>query len=164
DATVLIVRHGEKPDSGTGLSPAGEVRAKAYVRYFQPLKLDDGTSFRPDTLVATADSADSARERLTLAPLAEAMKLPIDQRFADKDVKPLVKALESESHGKSILIAWHHGELGKLIKAFGADPKALMPKGEWPDDVFDWVVVLRFDHAGQLIPDSPHIIKEKLPS
>lgn len=164
DATVLIVRHGEKPDSGTGLSPAGEARAKAYVRYFQPLKLDDGTSFRPDTLVATADSADSARERLTLAPLAEAMKLPIDQRFADKDVKPLVKALESESHGKSILIAWHHGELGKLIKAFGADPKALMPKGEWPDDVFDWVVVLRFDHAGQLIPDSPHIIKEKLPN
>ncbi|WP_296736434.1 flagellar basal body-associated protein FliL [Mesorhizobium sp.] len=164
DTTVLIVRHGEKPDSGTGLSPAGEARAKAYVRYFQPLKLDDGTSFRPDTLVATADSADSARERLTLAPLAEAMKLPIDQRFADKDVKPLVKALESESHGKSILIAWHHGELGKLIKAFGADPKALMPKGEWPDDVFDWVVVLRFDHAGQLIPDSPHIMEEKLPS
>ena len=164
DATVLIVRHGEKPDTGTGLSPAGQARAKAYVRYFQPLKLDDGTSFRPDTLVATADSADSARERLTLAPLADALKLPIDQRFADKDVKALVKALSSESHGKSILIAWHHGELGKLIKAFGADPKTLMPKGKWPDDVFDWVVVLRFDHAGQLIPDSPHIMQEKLPS
>ena len=163
DATVLIVRHGEKPDTGTGLSPAGEARAKAYVRYFQPMKLDNGTSFRPDMLVATADSADSARERLTLAPLADALKLPIDQRFADKDVKALVKALSGESHGKSILIAWHHGELGKLIKAFGADPKALMPKGKWPDDVFDWVVVLRFDHAGQLIPDSPHIMQEKLP-
>ncbi len=49
------------------------------------------------------------------------------------------------------------------IKAFGADPKALMPKGKWPDDVFDWVVVLRFDHAGQLIPGSPHIMQEKLP-
>lgn len=164
DATVLIIRHGEKPDSGTGLSPAGEARAKAYVRYFQPLTLDDGASFRPDMLVATADSANSAREQLTLAPLADALKLPIDQRFADKDVKALVKALSSESHGKSILIAWHHGEIGKLVKAFGADPKALMPKGEWPDDVFDWVVVLRFDHAGQLIPDSPHILEEKLPN
>ncbi|NUS22517.1 MAG: flagellar basal body-associated protein FliL [Mesorhizobium sp.] len=164
DATVLIIRHGEKPDSGTGLSPAGEARAKAYVRYFQPLTLDDGTSFRPDMLVATADTANSARERLTLAPLADALKLPIDQRFADKDVKALVKALSNESHGKSILIAWHHGEIGKLVKAFGVDPKALMPKGEWPDDVFDWVVVLRFGHAGQQIPDSPHIMEEKLPS
>ena len=30
DATVVIVRHGEKPDEGAGLSPAGEARAKAY--------------------------------------------------------------------------------------------------------------------------------------
>ncbi|MDX8534689.1 flagellar basal body-associated protein FliL [Mesorhizobium sp. VK25A] len=162
DATVLIVRHGEKPDSGTGLSPAGEARAKAYVHYFQPLRLDDGTNFRPDVLVASADSHNSARERLTLTPLGEALNLPIDQRFADKDVKALVKALSSESHGKSILIAWHHGELAKLIKAFGADPDALLPGGKWPGDVFDWVVVLRFDQAGKLIPGSEHIMSEKL--
>ncbi|WP_258595223.1 flagellar basal body-associated protein FliL [Mesorhizobium sp. AR07] len=162
DATVLIVRHGEKPDSGTGLSPAGEARANAYVAYFQPFMLD-GVPFRPDVLVASADSKNSARERLTLSPLSKALKLPIDQRFADKDVKGLVAALASESHGKSILIAWHHGELAKLIKAFGADPKALLPNGKWPDDVFNWVVVLRFDHAGQLVPGSARIIEEKLP-
>lgn len=161
DATVLIVRHGEKPDSGTGLSPAGEARAKAYVSYFQPLMLD-GVPFRPDVLVASADSTHSARERLTLTPLSDALKLPIDQRFADKDVKGLVQALSSETHGKSILIAWHHGQLPKLIRAFGADPKTLMPNGKWPGDVFNWVVVLRYDHAGQLIPGSVHIIEEKL--
>ncbi|UVK47697.1 flagellar basal body-associated protein FliL [Mesorhizobium sp. AR07] len=159
---MLIVRHGEKPDSGTGLSPAGEARANAYVAYFQPFMLD-GVPFRPDVLVASADSKNSARERLTLSPLSKALKLPIDQRFADKDVKGLVAALASESHGKSILIAWHHGELAKLIKAFGADPKALLPNGKWPDDVFNWVVVLRFDHAGQLVPGSARIIEEKLP-
>jgi hypothetical protein len=163
DATVLIVRHGEKPDSGTGLSPAGEARAKAYVQYFQPFTFNDGTSFRPDMLVASADSRNSARERLTLTPLSEALKLPIDQRFADKQVAALVAALSSESHGKSILIAWHHGQLDKLIKAFGADPTALLPGGKWPGDVFDWVVVLRFDHAGRLIPGSASIIKEELP-
>jgi len=161
DATVLIVRHGEKPDNGTGLSPAGQARAQAYVAYFQPFMLD-GTPFRPDVLVASADSKNSARERLTLAPLSQALKLPIDQRFADKDVKALVEALSSETHGKSILIAWHHGELDKLIKAFGAEPKALLPHGKWPDDVFNWVVVLRFDHAGQLVPGSARIIEEKL--
>jgi hypothetical protein len=162
DTTVLVVRHGEKPDSGPGLSPEGEARAQAYVTYFRPLMLD-GVAFRPDMLVASADSKSSARERLTLTPLSQALKLPIDQRFADHEVQNLVAALSTESHGKSILIAWHHGQLGKLIKAFGADPKALLPGGKWPDDVFNWVVVLRFDHTGQLVPDSARVIEEKLP-
>lgn len=161
DTTVLIVRHGEKPDSGPGLSPEGEARAQAYVTYFRPFMLD-GVAFRPDMLVASADSKSSARERLTLTPLSQALKLPIDQRFADHEVQNLVAALSTESHGKSILIAWHHGQLGKLIKAFGADPKALLPSGKWPDDVFNWVVVLRFDHTGQLEPDSVRVIEEKL--
>ncbi|WP_244661807.1 flagellar basal body-associated protein FliL [Mesorhizobium huakuii] len=161
DITVLIVRHGEKPDSGPGLSPEGEARAQAYVAYFQPFLLD-GVAFRPDMLVASADSKSSARERLTLTPLSQALKLPIDQRFADHEVQNLVAALSTESHGKSILIAWHHGQLAKLIKAFGADPKTLLPNGKWPDDVFNWVVVLRFDHTGQLEPDSARVIEEKL--
>ncbi|UVK57130.1 flagellar basal body-associated protein FliL [Mesorhizobium sp. AR02] len=159
---MLIVRHGEKPDSGPGLSPAGEARAQAYVAYFQPFMLD-GTPFRPDMLVASADSKNSARERLTLTPLSEALKLPIDQRFADREVQNLVAALSTESHGKSILIAWHHSQLGKLIKAFGADPQALLPNGKWPDDVFNWVVVLSFDHTGQLVRGSARVIEEKLP-
>lgn len=161
DTTVLIVRHGEKPDSGPGLSPEGEARAQAYVAYFQPFMLD-GSPIRPDMLVASADSKNSARERLTLTPLSQALKLPIDQRFADHEVQNLVAALSTESHGKSILIAWHHGQLGKLIKAFGADPETLLPNGKWPDDVFNWVVVLRFDHTGQLEPDSVRVIEEKL--
>ncbi|WP_244571179.1 flagellar basal body-associated protein FliL [Mesorhizobium carmichaelinearum] len=162
DTTVLIVRHGEKPDSGPGLSPEGEARAQAYVAYFQPFMLD-GMAFRPDVLVASADSKSSARERLTLTPLSQALKLPIDQRFADHEVQNLVAALSTESHGKSILIAWHHGQLAKLIKAFSADPKTLLPNGKWPDDVFNWVVVLRFDQGGQLVPGSARVIEEKLP-
>jgi len=159
DATVVIVRHGEKPDEGAGLSPAGEARAKAYVGYFEHLSLD-GTPFRPDTLVASADSKNSARERLTLEPLAQALGLPIDQRFADKEVKQLAHALGGESHGKSVLIAWHHGELAKLIDALGANPATLLPDGRWPDDVFNWVVVLRYDHQGKLIPGSPRLLHE----
>lgn len=161
DATVVIIRHGEKPDSGTELSPQGQAHAQAYVGYFQHLVLD-GVPFRPDMLVASANSKNSARERLTLTPLSQALGLPIDQRFADKEVKPLFEALASEQHGKSILIAWHHGELAKLLRAFGADPDALLPDGKWPGSVFNWTVVLRYDHAGQLIPGSAQIIQQDL--
>ena len=161
DATVVIIRHGEKPDSGPELSAEGQAHAQAYVGYFQHLVLD-GVPFRPDMLVASADSKNSARERLTLTPLSQALGLPIDQRFADKEVKPLFEALASEQHGKSILIAWHHGELAKLLRAFGADPDALLPDGKWPGSVFNWTVVLRYDHAGQLIPGSAQIIQQDL--
>jgi hypothetical protein len=159
DATVLIIRHAEKPDSGTGLSPAGEARAQAYVGYFQHLTLN-GVAFRPDTLMATADSKNSARERLTLEPLSRALGIPIDLRFGNKDLAGLVHVLTSEAHGKSVLIAWHHGTLPQIIEALGGDPHAVLPDGYWPDNVFDAVVVLRYDHSGKFIPGSERLIHE----
>lgn len=159
DATVVIIRHGEKPESGIGLSPAGEKRAQAYSAYFRHLTLD-GHPFQPDMLIATADSKNSARERLTLQPLSQALGLPIDLRFGNKDLTGLTKALRTEPHGKAVLIAWHHGKLSQLIKALGADPSSLLPDGQWPDDVFDYMVVLRFDHKGKLIPGSAELIHE----
>ncbi|UDL90477.1 flagellar basal body-associated protein FliL [Mesorhizobium sp. PAMC28654] len=159
DATVLIIRHAEKPDSGTGLSPAGEARAQAYVGYFQHLTLN-GAAFRPDTLIATADSKNSARERQTLEPLGRALRIPLDLRFDNKDIAGLVRALMAEPHRKSVLIAWHHGTLPQIIEALGGDPHAVLPDGYWPDNVFDAFVVLRYDHGGKFIPGSEQIIHE----
>ena len=42
--TVLIIRHSEKPDTGTGLNAAGEARARLYEKYFQPFQEDDSPS------------------------------------------------------------------------------------------------------------------------
>jgi len=159
DATVLIMRHAEKADSGTGLAPAGEARAQAYVSYFQHLTLN-GVVFRPDTLIGTADSKNSARERLTLEPLSHAIGIPLDLRFSNKDIPVLAHALTSESHGKSVLIAWHHGTLPQMIEVLGGDPHTVLPDGYWPDDAFNYVVVLRYDHEGKLIPGSEQLIKE----
>src|SRR5579863_1551999 len=77
DTTVLIVRHAEKPESGFGLTPAGEERARAYVHYFQNLKIDS-QSVKLDALFATADSKNSHRPRLTLTPLSETLHLPLN--------------------------------------------------------------------------------------
>jgi hypothetical protein len=159
DATVLIIRHAEKPDSGAGLAPAGEARAQAYVGYFQHLRLN-GVEFRPDTLVATADSKNSARERLTLEPLSKALGLPLDLRFGNKDIPGLVHALATEPHGKSVLIAWHHGTLPQIIEALGGDPHAVLADGYWPDSAFNYVIVLRFSHEGKIIPGSEQLINE----
>jgi len=150
NTTVLIVRHAEKPDVGPGLASMGEKRAAAYATYFQNLTVD-GRSLRPQTLIATADSKESLRPGLTLKPLAAVLGLPLDQRFKDKDYGAVVQALQSEIHGQVVLIAWHHGKLDRMLAAFGADPKTLLPAGKWPEDVYDWLIELPFDTQGRLI-------------
>jgi hypothetical protein len=149
DTTVMIIRHAEKPDNGPGLTPAGEARAQAYVGYFEHFSVD-GQPMTPNTLYAAADSKSSMRPRLTIEPLSQAMGLPIDSQFADKQTKDIADALRTTAHGNRVLIAWHHGEIPKLIHDLGGDSAALIPGDKWSSDVFGWVVVLQYDHHGRL--------------
>ena len=109
-----------------------------------------GAPVHIDTLVATADSDDSDRPRLTLTPLSQALGLPIQQPYADKDVKGLAAWLSSQTD-HVVLVAWHHGKLPKLLADLGADPGQLLPNGVWPEDVYNWVIELRYDAQGHLI-------------
>jgi hypothetical protein len=159
DTTVMIIRHAEKPDSGSGLTPAGEARARAYVDYFEHFAVD-GQPMAPNSLYASADSKSSMRPRLTIEPLSQAMGLPIDSRFADKQTEEIADALRTTAHGKRVLIAWHHGEIPKLIRDLGGDSASLIPGDKWPSDVFGWVVVLRYDRHGELV--NAQVIHEHL--
>ena len=147
---MLVIRHAEKTGSrdDRGLSAAGETRARAYADYFRHLAID-GAPVRIDTLIASSDSDASARPRLTLEPLSKAIGLPIETPFANKQVKDFAHWLEAAPRG-TVLIAWHHGKLAKLIEHLGANPATLLPGGAWPDDVYDWLIVLRYDDAGRL--------------
>jgi hypothetical protein len=159
DTTVMIIRHAEKPDDGTGLTPAGEARAKAYIGYFEHFTLH-GQSITPDALYAAADSKSSMRPRLTITPLSHALGLPIDDRFADKQTREIADALRGESHGNHVLICWHHGEIPKLIQDLGGDSAQLLHADKWPADVFGWMVVLRYDHLGRLA--DAEVVREQL--
>jgi hypothetical protein len=159
DTTVMIIRHAEKPESGPGLTPEGEARAHAYVGYFEHFSVN-GVPMVPNALYAAADSKSSMRPRLTITPLSQALGLPIDDRFADKQTKDIADALRTEAHGNHVLIAWHHGEIPKLIHDLGADSAALIPGDKWPSDVFGWVVVLQYDHKGRLA--SSQVVHEHL--
>jgi hypothetical protein len=157
--TVLIIRHSEKPETGNGLTAQGEERARLYVKYFQPFQ-DQQSPIEVDSLYAGADSKNSIRPRLTLEPLSKATNLPINSSISSKDSAALVAELRSHPHGHGPLIAWRHGEMPALLSAFGASPDKLLPNGKWPDDVFDWVVVLTMGPDGQLV--SQKLIHEQL--
>lgn len=159
DTTVMIIRHAEKPDNGSGLTPAGEARAHAYVYYFEHFTVD-GQPMTPNAVYSAADSKSSVRPRLTIEPLSNALGLPINSQFAEKQTVEIADALRTTAHGNRILIAWHHGEIPQLIHDLGADPASMIPDGQWPPDVFGWVVVLQYDHYGQI--ENQQVIHEHL--
>lgn len=161
NAVVLVIRHAEKPETGTGLTPAGEARAKAYAKYFPSYKFN-GKLFHLDYIFATADSKNSFRERLTVEPLAAATKLKLDLRFKNKEYQQLADALRAKSYGKNILICWHHGKIPDLLTALGADAAKLIPGGKWPAETFDWVIQLAYDKNGKIIPSQTARIPERL--
>jgi len=150
NAVILVIRHAEKPASGFRLSAEGEMRAKAYVNYFKNFTVD-GRPLKLDCIFATADSKGSHRPRLTVEPTGKALGLAIDARFKDADFQKLADEIRFQPHGRTILIAWHHGEIPALLRALGADPETVISKAKWPDEVFGWVIQLRYDADGRLL-------------
>ena len=161
NATILIIRHAEKPAQGFELAPAGQQRAAAYVSYFKNFTVDS-KPLALDAIYATADSKGSHRPRLTVEPLAAALKLKLRDQFKDWDVAELAAEIASQHREKQILVCWHHGEIPALLRSLGADPATLLPDGLWPNDQFGWVLQLRYDRNGKLIPGGTVRIDENL--
>ncbi|MDR3670236.1 MAG: hypothetical protein P4L36_05300 [Holophaga sp.] len=150
NTVILIIRHAEKARPSRDLAPAGVARAKAYVDYFGNYRID-GKPVKLGYLFATADTPKSRRPRLTLEPLSKATGLVIDTRFIEGDAQGLADEMHARPHGPAILVAWHHGEIARLLDALGADPGRVLPNGRWPEPLYDRLVQLRFDGQGRLL-------------
>jgi len=149
NTVILIIRHAEEPVDGPGLSPSGIAHARAYVDYFRNFRID-GQLLKLDYIFAAEDTINSQRPRLTVEPTSQALGLAVDTRFKNRRFLELVREIQSLPGGKNILISWHHGTIPDLLRALGADPATLFPKGRWPNHVFDWLVELRYDENGRL--------------
>jgi hypothetical protein len=161
DAVVLIIRHAEDGATGSGLTPRGEQRAEAYKDYFLKFTVDS-KPLRPDSVFAAKDSKKSHRPRLTVEPFAKAEKLRIDTRFGNNQSAELAADLRATEQGKRILISWRHPYVPALLSALGANPEDLLPRGKWPNAVFDWVILLSYNQDGHLIPANTRRINENL--
>ena len=149
NATILIIRHSEKPATGRVLNKEGQARAKAYAHYFAPFYFA-GQAFTVDTLIAGADSKRSIRPRQTLMPLSQAIALPINAGFGTDYSTALAQFLHKSNNGQAILICWRHNQMADLLTALGADPSELLPSGKWPSDIYDWVLMLKYNSQGKL--------------
>jgi hypothetical protein len=155
-ATILLIRHGEKPPVGRHLSMLGVERAKALPRLFGGENAAPPHNLpHPDALFAAAPKRKSNRPLETLIPVSEAFGLPIDAKFTDDDCKGLAKRLLRGSFaGKVVLVSWRHDTLPALAKALGATP----PQRHWPDEQFNRVWRIDYRNGTPVLTDVPQAL------
>ncbi len=165
NTNVLIIRHGEKPESGPDLTDAGLARAQAYAVYFQHYAIG-GHPIKLNHLIAAADSPESHRSRLTLEPLAQALGLEID--CEQRDHQELLEDLlqDQEYNDANLLVCWHHGDILALAKDMGVNEHALPAESNWPavwpGQVFGWVLQICYDEHGRINPSQTLCINQRL--
>jgi len=156
---VMIIRHGEKPDGSlpgvdaqgntddSSLTEVGWERAHGLVELFAAPQgpVRPGLA-RPTTIYAAGatDDAEGQRTRETVAPLADALGIPVNTDFGRGDEKKLVK--EVVGLPGQTLISWQHGGIPDIVDAFPhVSPH---PPTDWPDDRFDVVWTLTRTASG----------------
>lgn len=147
--TILVIRHAEKPtdDKDIHLSPEGQKRARALPDLFVKSATRPNPFPTPDFIFAAKASKHSNRSVETVTPLAKALKLEINSRYADEEFPKLVELLDSDKKysGKTVLICWRHGMIPALAGKLGVNDGPDKFKGS----VFDQAWVVTFDEMGK---------------
>lgn len=152
DATIVIVRHGEKPPQGLGqLTCRGLNRSLALApllwgRYGRPVAV-----YAPNPAFLKLDHGKAyayVRPLATIEPLAIRAGLPVTLDWGMDEIEPLADRLLETPDGTQV-VAWEHhwaeALARRLVGRLGGDP-GQVPR--WPDDDFDSVFVIRVVAGG----------------
>ena len=146
--TIVLVRHGEKPDKGLGqLDCQGLNRALALPSVIAKTFGTPRAIFAPDPSEQAVDhgvSYDYVRPLATIEPTAIFFGLPINADFGVSNTDGLRAAVEQPLYRDAlVVVAWEHRLIETiaraLLTAHGGDA-ALVPK--WPSDDFDSIYVV----------------------
>lgn len=144
-AQIILIRHAEEPadPQDPHLSPAGVERAERLVSFIttDPAMTRFGL---PVAVFATETTkqGNGQRAQETVAPLAMALKLPVQTPFVAKDFAALANRIlrDPAYAGKTVLICWNHTEIPQLAMALGV--RQVPPK--WKAGVYDLVYLISY--------------------
>jgi hypothetical protein len=152
--TIVLIRHGEKPDEGLGqLNCQGLNRALALPTVIAKTFGRPGAIFAPNPSQQKDDygaSYDYVRPLATIEPTAIFFRLPVNASFGFSDIDGVRAAIEQPDYRNAVvLVAWEHTSIEviarALLAAHGGDP-ALVPK--WHKDDFDSIYVVTLSGTG----------------
>lgn len=153
NATIVFVRHGEKPEGGLGqLNCQGLNRALALAPII-------AKSFgRPDAIFAPNPSHPKEdagglynyiRPLATIEPTAIWFGLPVDVSLDFQDIEGLQGALESRrvsDRNVFVLVAWEHRKIAPIVRALlaahEADAEMVKKVKDWDRKDFDSMYVV----------------------
>jgi hypothetical protein len=145
---VIIIRHGEKPETGNNLSCLGENRAlqlpKVLSQKFQQFNHTYVPSMKLDK------STSHVRMFQTVTPFAVKYNLKINSKYQETDFSKIAKSVMKKTG--TVLMVWEHKSIPPLATSLGVQNPP-----DWKGSDFDsiWIItypngeaVLSFDAEG----------------
>jgi len=138
---IILIRAGEAPANGNGLSQRGRERAAALVPFFlfQDYLQDYG---HPVALFAHREtqSEPSLRPVQTMTPLANALGIKVNTSFTQNEFANMIKLIKAnpDYEAKTVLICWNNDNMSRIVTELGLKTKVL----PWPEEAHDrlWIV------------------------
>lgn len=150
-AEIIILRHAEKPATGSELNERGWERARALPDSF----LRDARLLEHGRAVAIyvgapAKAGGSVRSIQTMQPTAQALQLKLHEEITRDEIDRLAKAILTDPayNGKTVVVCWEHKKIPGMLKALGCTTGPDF----WADEVYDrfWVLDFADGRAVQL--------------
>lgn len=144
---IVIIRHGEKPDSGDNLSCQGQYRALKLADVLTQQIGKPNFTYVP-TIGTGKSSTTSVRMFQTVSPFAIKHNLHVNSAFKETNVS--AAATDVLTRRGLVLMVWEHGNIPPLAKALGV-PSAQVPT-KWKGHDFDsiWTVEFAQNASGGL--------------
>jgi phosphohistidine phosphatase SixA len=137
--TILLMRHGEKPDDEADhhLTEAGRARAARLAVYIP-------THFGKPDFIFAASGKHSLRPTETMEPLRAATGAEFNSNYDAEDFKSLAEELLRgvKYVDKLAVVCWRHTVILDFAKALRADHSDYLKK--WPSDMFDTILALNY--------------------
>ena len=144
---VVIIRHGEKPDSGLNLSCKGYNRSLALPGVITSLFGVPDYVYVP--VIRTGKSTNSVRMYQTIVPIAVKYALVVNSSHAETDSIGI--AADILRKRGTVLIVWDSKNIPPLARSLGIKKKKL----KWGPNDFDtiWVINYKRTKKGELVAE-----------
>jgi len=164
DETIVMVRHGEKPEAGLGqLNCQGLNRSLALPNVLLKKFGTPAAIFAPNPGIQKNDRGtlyNYIRPLATIEPTAIALSLPVNTQFGLDDLDALQTVLLSSTYqNATVFIAWEHRlaeeAARKILVTNGGDP-ATVPT--WDGNDFDsiYIISVKTDAQGNRFASFRH--------
>ncbi len=136
---VVIIRHGEKPDSGFNLSCKGYNRSLALPKALTSLFGIPDYVYVP--IIRPGKSTNSVRMYQTVVPLAVKYDLVVNSKHAETDSAGI--AIDILRKKGTVLIVWNSKDIPPIVRNLGIKNIDLI----WEKNDFDSIWIINFSRT-----------------